>query len=48
MRLLLIADIHANYEALETVLEISHDRVICLGDIVDYGPDPDNVLTLCV
>ncbi|MDD3042491.1 MAG: metallophosphoesterase family protein [Methanosarcinaceae archaeon] len=40
MKLLLIADIHANYEALETVLEIPHDRAVCLGDIVDYGPDP--------
>jgi putative phosphoesterase len=44
MRILLIADIHANYEALETVLEIPHDRAICLGDIVDYGPDPDKCI----
>jgi predicted phosphodiesterase len=35
MELLLIADIHANYEALQTVLEVPHDRAICLGDIVD-------------
>lgn len=46
MRILLIADIHANYEALETVLEIPHDRAICLGDIVDYGPDPDKCIDL--
>ncbi|AKB83224.1 hypothetical protein MSBR3_2646 [Methanosarcina barkeri 3] len=46
MRILLIADIHANYEALETVLKVSHDRVICLGDIVDYGPDPDKCVDL--
>jgi len=46
MRILLIADIHANYEALETVLDIPHDRAICLGDIVDYGPDPDKCIDL--
>ncbi len=46
MRILLIADIHANYEALETVLEIPHDRAICLGDVVDYGPDPDKCIDL--
>lgn len=46
MRILLITDIHANYEALETVLEIPHDRAICLGDIVDYGPEPDNCIDL--
>jgi putative phosphoesterase len=46
MKLLLIADIHANYEAFQTVLEIPHDRAICLGDIVDYGPDPDKCIDL--
>lgn len=46
MRILLIADIHANYEALETVLAIPYDRAICLGDIVDYGPDPDKCIDL--
>src|SRR5271157_5501899 len=44
MKLLLIADIHANYEALQTVLEVSHDRAICLGDIVDYVPEPDKCI----
>lgn len=46
MRILLIADIHGNYESLQTVLEIPHDRVICLGDIVDYGPEPDRCIDL--
>jgi len=46
MELLLISDIHANYEALKTVLQIPHDRTICLGDIVDYGPDPDKCIDL--
>lgn len=40
MKLLLISDIHGNLEALESVLSVPHDRVICLGDLVDYGPDP--------
>jgi diadenosine tetraphosphatase ApaH/serine/threonine PP2A family protein phosphatase len=39
-----ISDIHGNAEALRTVLaEIDRraiDRIICLGDIVGYGPDP--------
>jgi predicted phosphodiesterase len=46
MKLLLIADIHANYEAFQTVLETPHDKAICFGDIVDYGPDPDKCIDL--
>jgi putative phosphoesterase len=46
MRLLLLADIHANLEALQTVLDVPYDRAICLGDIVDYGPDPDRCIDL--
>lgn len=46
MKLLLIADIHANFEALQTVLEVPHDGAICLGDIVDYGPEPDKCIDL--
>lgn len=39
MRLLVISDIHANLEALRAIDEPC-DAVLCLGDIVDYGPDP--------
>ncbi|AKB19031.1 MULTISPECIES: metallophosphoesterase [unclassified Methanosarcina] len=46
MKVLLIADIHANLEAFQTVLDVPHDRAICLGDIVDYGPDPDKCIDL--
>jgi putative phosphoesterase len=46
MRILLIADIHGNYEALQKILKIPHDRAICLGDIVDYGPDPDKCIDI--
>ncbi len=40
MQLLIISDIHGNLEALKTTLAIAHDEVICLGDLVDYGPAP--------
>ncbi len=45
-RILLFSDIHGNYEALKTVLERAgkYDRVVILGDLVDYGPDPDLVI----
>ena len=45
MRLGIISDIHGNFVALEAVLEeLDHrgiDRLICLGDVVGYGPDSD-------
>ncbi len=40
MRLLIISDIHSNKEALDAVMAVQHDEVICLGDLVDYGPSP--------
>jgi len=44
MRTALISDIHGNLEALQTVLADietrSVDRIVCLGDIVGYGPNP--------
>ncbi len=45
MRALIISDVHANLEALKKVLEDANqrggfDQVWCLGDVVDYGPDP--------
>ena len=48
MRYLVLSDIHANLEALETVLDaaagIPHDRVLVLGDLVGYGADPNAVV----
>jgi diadenosine tetraphosphatase ApaH/serine/threonine PP2A family protein phosphatase len=39
-----VSDIHGNAVALKAVLEdiasIGVDRIICLGDIIGYGPDP--------
>jgi predicted phosphodiesterase len=43
MRILVISDIHGNLTALEAVLEHAGevDAVWCLGDLVGYGPDPN-------
>ncbi|MCK5660281.1 MAG: metallophosphoesterase family protein [Methanosarcinales archaeon] len=40
MRILFISDIHGNIDALDAVLKIPHDAVYCLGDLVEYGPNP--------
>lgn len=43
---LIVSDIHGNYEALEAVLEDArgrYDRILCLGDLVGYGADPNQV-----
>jgi putative phosphoesterase len=39
MRILLVADLHANWPALQAIGE-PHDVCLCLGDLVDYGLDP--------
>ncbi|MFO7870110.1 MAG: metallophosphoesterase family protein [Kiritimatiellia bacterium] len=43
-----ISDIHSNFQAWNAVLldirSQDIDRIICLGDIVGYGPDPQRVL----
>ena len=47
MRFLILSDIHANWEALEAVLahaEGLYERILCAGDLVDYGADPDAVV----
>jgi putative phosphoesterase len=50
MRLGLIADIHADPRALEGALrhldDHRVDRVLCAGDLVGYGHDPDAVVAL--
>jgi len=46
VRYLILSDIHANWEALEAVLadaESEYDRIVCCGDVVGYGADPDAV-----
>jgi putative phosphoesterase len=48
MRLALISDLHGNLVALDAVLaDIDRrgiDRIVCLGDIVDLGPQPLEVV----
>lgn len=39
MRILVVADIHANWEALSAIQE-PFDACLCVGDIVDYAVDP--------
>jgi diadenosine tetraphosphatase ApaH/serine/threonine PP2A family protein phosphatase len=50
MRIAVISDIHANLHALETVLtEVdreSVDEIWCLGDVVGYGPKPNECCDL--
>lgn len=46
VRYLILSDIHANETALEAALEAAKgrwDRTVCLGDLVGYGPDPNEV-----
>ena len=46
MRTLILSDLHSNLEALQAVLaaaEGAYDHVVCCGDLVGYGPDPDPV-----
>jgi diadenosine tetraphosphatase ApaH/serine/threonine PP2A family protein phosphatase len=46
MRVLILSDIHANLTALDAVLMAagSFDAVWCLGDLVGYGPDPNECI----
>jgi diadenosine tetraphosphatase ApaH/serine/threonine PP2A family protein phosphatase len=46
MRTLIISDVHANLPALEAVLADAgtFERVWCLGDLVGYGPDPNECI----
>ncbi len=49
MRILVISDIHANLVALEAVLNAAAgewDQLWFLGDLVGYGPQPDECITL--
>jgi predicted phosphodiesterase len=49
MRALVVSDIHANYAAFEATLQktrADRDAVVCLGDIVGYGPDPKECIAL--
>lgn len=48
MRLAITSDIHANWQAWSAVLidirSQGIDRIVCLGDVVGYGPNPADVM----
>lgn len=47
MRFLILSDIHANLTALQAAIaavEGRWDRALCLGDVVGYGPDPNEAM----
>ena len=49
MRVLVISDIHGNQAALESVLADAagkYDTIWCLGDVVGYGPRPNECVEL--
>jgi diadenosine tetraphosphatase ApaH/serine/threonine PP2A family protein phosphatase len=52
MRVLVISDLHANATAFEAVLacvktrNLAYDVIWCLGDVVGYGPDPNECVDI--
>ncbi len=48
----IVSDIHANQEALTAVMEDIDDqnveRILCLGDVIGYGPDPRETLDVAI
>ncbi|SHE65826.1 phosphoesterase, MJ0936 family [Marinitoga hydrogenitolerans DSM 16785] len=50
MKIAFISDIHSNLEALTAVLkDIKNrniDKIYCLGDLVGYGPNPNEVIDI--
>lgn len=46
MRIVVISDIHSNLDAFEAVIAHlpDHDELFCLGDLVGYGPEPNEVI----
>jgi predicted phosphodiesterase len=51
-RTAIVSDIHSNIEALEAVLDDIHENeceeIICLGDLLGYGPSPRQVLKIAM
>ena len=47
MKSIIFSDVHANYAAMEAIFhrEKKWDQVIFLGDALQFGPHPDEVLT---
>jgi predicted phosphodiesterase len=51
-RTAIISDVHSNIEALEAVLDDIHEHeceeIVCLGDLLGYGPSPRQVLKIAM
>jgi predicted phosphodiesterase len=51
-RTAIISDVHSNLEALEAVLDDIHEHeceeIVCLGDLIGYGPNPRQVLRIAL
>ncbi|MCS7150851.1 MAG: metallophosphatase family protein [Endomicrobia bacterium] len=50
MKIAVISDIHSNYEAFISILDeikkLKVDKIYCCGDLVGYGPDPNECVEL--
>jgi predicted phosphodiesterase len=47
LRYLILSDVHGNWEALEAVLAEAagqYEQIVCCGDLIGYGPDPNRVI----
>jgi len=51
-RTAILSDVHSNLEALQAVLEDVEeqgcDEIVCLGDLIGYGPNPRQVLRIAL
>lgn len=49
MKIAILSDIHGNYQAFQAVLadadEQRPDGIVCLGDSIGYGPEPEAVIS---
>ena len=52
MKIAIISDIHGNFEALKSVyadIRVNDiDTIVCLGDMVGYGPEPEAVVNFII
>jgi putative phosphoesterase len=46
VRVLLCSDVHGNAPALEAVLDDPADHILCAGDLVHFGPQPERCIDL--
>jgi putative phosphoesterase len=44
LKIVIVSDIHGNLAALNALPERNFDELWCIGDLVDYGPNPHEVI----